>query len=111
MAKNFVQEGRVVTVTAPYTLTSGQGCLVGSLFGVALADIANGADGDVATEGVFDVTKLSTDVVTQGALLYWDQGNRRLTITASTHKLVGLATRADGNGVLTARILIRGGSN
>lgn len=36
--KNFVMEGKTLTLTAPYALTSGQGLLVGSLFGVASGD-------------------------------------------------------------------------
>ena len=36
--KNFVQDGGVLTVTAPYALTSGQGCQVGTaLFGARAA--------------------------------------------------------------------------
>ena len=33
--RNYVQPGNTVTVTAPYSVLSGAGVLVGSLFGVA----------------------------------------------------------------------------
>ena len=42
--KNFIQEGKSLTLVAPYALTSGQGALIGSLFGVANGAAANGAE-------------------------------------------------------------------
>ena len=102
--KNYVQDGDTVTLVAPYAVTSGQGALVGSLFGIANADVASGAEGEFDVEGVFDVTALSTDTATQGAKLYWDNTNRRLTTTSSGNTLVGVALAAKGAGAVTARI-------
>ncbi|MGT2507906.1 DUF2190 family protein [Cupriavidus basilensis] len=102
--KNFVQCGDTLTITAPYALNSGDAVLVGKIFGVAVANIANGADGEVITEGVFDVTALSTDTPAQGAVLYWDTVNKRLTTTSAGNTRVGVATVAKANGVTTARI-------
>ena len=75
--KNFVQEGDVVTVTAPYAVTSGGGVLVGAnLFGVATSDIGNGAAGEIAVEGVFDLVKTFALVITIGDRLFWDNINK-----------------------------------
>ena len=38
--KNFIQPGDSLTVSAPYAVTSGQGVLVGALFGIAAYDAA-----------------------------------------------------------------------
>jgi len=38
--KNFVQPGKTITLTAPYAVTSGDGLLVGSVFGVAAGTAA-----------------------------------------------------------------------
>lgn len=102
--RNYVSEGEAIQVAAPYAVTSGQGVLVGALFGVATADAANGADVVITTSGIHDITALSTDTATVGAKLYWDNGNRRLTTTASTHICAGVATAAKGSGDTTARI-------
>lgn len=102
--RNYIQEGEAIQVAAPYAVTSGQGVLVGALFGVAAADAASGADVVIATSGIFDITALATDTATVGAKLYWDNGNRRLTTTASTHICAGVATAAKANGDTTARI-------
>ena len=104
--KNFVQEGDRLLYTAGADIASGAGVKVGVRFGVATAAIANGATGVLAMEGVYTIPKLGTDVVAQGALLYWDDTNKRLTTTASTHITAGYAFAAAGNGVTTVDICI-----
>jgi predicted RecA/RadA family phage recombinase len=106
--KNFVNEGENVTLTAPYAVLSGGGLLVGSLFGVAAFDAANGAQVEAKTEGVFDLTALSTDVATQGAKAYWDNTNKRVTVTAASNTLIGAFTVAKANGDATGRIYVDG---
>lgn len=105
---NFVQDGDDVTVTAPYALTAGQGCLVGSLFGVAKSAAALGAKVVLCTEGVFDVTKKAADTPTAGGLIYWDDANRYLTTTAAGAKLVGCTLRAALGADPTARVRLNG---
>ena len=105
--KNQVQDGDVITVTAPYTVTSGQGCQVGAaLFGIASGDAASGATLELHVEGVNDVTALSTDTAAVGDLLYWDNTNKRLTTTSTSNLKVGVAVAAKAAGATTARILL-----
>lgn len=106
--KNFVNEGETVTLIAPYAVTSGGGLLVGALFGVAASDAANGASVEAKTEGVFDLTALSTDTATQGAKAYWDNTNKRVTATAGANTLIGAFTVAKANGETTGRIYVDG---
>ena len=107
--RNFVQPGDTVTVTAPYALSAGDGCLVGTLFGVAGGTYSNGAtNAELVTEGVFDITALSTDTPAQGAALYWDNSNKRLTTTSSGNTKVGVAVVAKADGATTARIRLNG---
>lgn len=107
MARNYDQLGKVWDHTAGSNLTSGQPVLMGDVLGVALSDIANGSSGSVAVSGTFTIAKLSTDTPAQGAALYWDAGNSRLTTTASTHKLAGYAAAAAGNGDTTVRVRLK----
>lgn len=108
MAKNYVQEGDVIDYAnaSGATITSGTPVLIGARLGVALADIANGSTGSVQVEGVFTITKLGTDTVAAGALLYWDNTNKRLTTTASGNTLAGFAVAAAGAGVTTVNVKI-----
>lgn len=104
--KNYVQPGDVITVTAPYAVNSGDGVLVGALFGVACGAAASGAEVEIRTYGVFDLAALSTDTATQGTKLYWDNANKRLTVTATSNTLVGAALRAKASGDTTARVKV-----
>ncbi|MCK4164283.1 DUF2190 family protein [Ralstonia pseudosolanacearum] len=102
--KNYVQQGDTLTLTAPYAVNAGDAVLVGKIFDVAIASIAAGADGEFVTEGVFDLPALGTDTPAQGAVLYWDSTNKRLTTTATSNTRVGVATAAKAAGGTTVRI-------
>jgi predicted RecA/RadA family phage recombinase len=106
--KNFVQPGGTVTLPAPYAVNAGDGALVADTFGIACGTYANGADGEFMRIGVFDITALSTDVGAIGVKVYWDNTNKRITVTASTNKLVGMLAKAKANGETTARVILSG---
>jgi predicted RecA/RadA family phage recombinase len=106
MAKNYIQPGEVLDVTLSATITSGSGLLVSKRLGVALTDGASGDTIAVQVKGVFNLPKLSTDVVAQGDLLYWDNTNHRLTTTSTSNTLAGYATAAAGSGVTTVNIAL-----
>jgi predicted RecA/RadA family phage recombinase len=90
--KNFVMEGRTITLVAPYNVTSGQGLLVGSIFGVAAYDALSGANVETLLEGVGTLAKATGQAWTQGALIYWDNTAKNCTTTVATNKLIGVAT-------------------
>jgi predicted RecA/RadA family phage recombinase len=96
--KNFVANGGRLTITAGANITSGSGVLVGSLFGVAETDIANGAQGALVLEGIFDLPKAPSQAWIVGQLIYWDAPNNRCTSVAGTLKLIGAAVAAVGAG-------------
>lgn len=106
MAKNYIGEGSVLEFTnsTGSTIASGSPVLMGKRLGIALTDILDGTSGAVAVEGVFAVAKLSTDAPGQGALLYWDATNSRLTTTASGNTQAGYAASAAINGDTTVNI-------
>lgn len=106
--RNFIQSGEVITVSAPYAVASGQGVLVGALFGIAACDAANGAQVEIKREGVFDISALATDTGAVGVKAYWDNTNRRITATAGSNTLVGALTGAKANGDTAARVLLDG---
>lgn len=108
--KNFVQAGDTLVVAAPYALTSGQGAQVGQLFGVAVSDAANGADVPLKVTGVFDLTKIGSQAWTVGALVYWDNTNKRCTTVATGNLLVGAVAVAVSNaaGNTIGRVRLNG---
>ena len=105
--KNKIQDGKVLPFTTPSGgVVSGQAKLFGALLGVAVADYAETVVGQYAVRGVFSITKLTTDVISEGVSLFWDNTNARLTVTASGNTKVGYAASASGNGDTTANILL-----
>lgn len=109
MASNYVEDGDVLNYqNGAQAIASGAVVLFGKRIGVAIAAIAANAKGSVGVVGVWTIAKLSTDVVAQGDLLYWDSANSRLTTTASGNTLAGYAFDAAGNGATTVNIKING---
>lgn len=106
MTTKFVQPGEVIDYTAGANIASGQVVLMGARIGVALKAIANGETGPMQVTGVFNIAKLSTDNMAQGALLYWDNTNSRLTTTASGNTLAGFAAAAAGASTTSVNIKI-----
>jgi predicted RecA/RadA family phage recombinase len=107
--KNFVQDGNTVAVVAPTGgVTSGQLLVVGSIIGVAAFTAAQTEDVEVQRVGVFTLPKVTTDVVTQGAKLYWDSSASKLTVTPGTgaKPLVGLARAEAGNGATEVETIL-----
>ena len=84
MSQKHVQEGKVMTWTnaTGSAVAAGAVVVVGSLVGVALGSIANGATGELAIEEVWEVTKDATLAISQGADVFWDAVNSKATPAA-----------------------------
>ena len=95
---DFIAEGNDIAYTPGANVAQGAVVVQADLVGVAKRAIAANTLGALSVRGVFNIDKLSTDVVAAGAILYWDVANSRATITASTHKVFGRAVTAAGNG-------------
>lgn len=108
MATNYVQEGEVLALVAPYNRTAGQAALVGSLFGVALTDVSSGASASFAMCGVWTLAKVEAQAwATVGLPIYWDNSDKLLTTTSSGNTLVGynVATAANPSTTGTIRLI------
>ncbi len=95
--KNFIQAGNAVTVTAPATFASGDGVKVGSLFGIAATNAASGESVEIATVGVYELPKVTTDAFVVGDKVYWADATKNVTSTASGNLLIGQAVSDAGN--------------
>ena len=104
--RNYVQPGNTITLSVPYAVTSGDGLLVGSIFGIASGDAALNDPVEVALTGVFDLTKVGSQAWTVGAKVYWDDTNKRTTSVATSNSLIGVATEpvAGGAGDTIGRV-------
>jgi len=108
--KNYVQPGNTITLAAPYAVASGDGLLVGAIFGVATGAAASGDNVEAGLVGVYDLAKAPSQAWSVGAKVYWDNTNRRCTTTASGNTLIGVATEAvpGGAGDVVGRVRLNG---
>ena len=108
--KNYVQPGNTITLTAPYAVTSGDGLLVGSIFGVAAGTAALGDPVETALEGVYDLKKVASQAWAVGDKIYWDNTARQTTKVTTSNTLIGVATEvvAGGAGDVVGRVRLNG---
>lgn len=74
MGTKYTQEGAVLTYAndSGSDIAADDVVVMGDLVGFALVDIADGEEGSVAIEGVFEVTKVAGTAWGQGDKLDWD---------------------------------------
>jgi predicted RecA/RadA family phage recombinase len=96
--RNYIQPGHALTLAAPYDVVSGDGLLVGAIFGVASHDALSGAEVETQLTGVLDLAKVASQAWTAGAKVYWDNTAKRATTVASGNTLIGVAVLAVGSG-------------
>ncbi len=103
--KTYVQPGRSITVTAPTGgVVSGEGVLIGTLFGIAQFDAVEGAEVEILTEGVVEIGKTSALQIGVGDRLFWDATNKVVNKTATAQVCVGVAVSAAANPSDTVKI-------
>ncbi len=79
--KNFIQNGDMISVTAPAGgIASGQGILVGNLFGVAAKTAAEGESVEIATVCVYELPKAPATVIAAGARVAWDDAAKQVAL-------------------------------
>lgn len=110
--KNYVQPGNNLTVAAPYDVDSGQGVLIGQIFGIACGDAANGAEVDISTVGVFDIAKPANVVFAVGEAVYFDTSAKQARAAGDTDSnsagdyeaQIGVCVQAAGATASTVRV-------
>jgi predicted RecA/RadA family phage recombinase len=108
--KNAISEGQTIDHAPAAARAAGAATLIGAvgngMLGVAVTDVGAGVSGVFRIKGVFELPKLTADVVAQGALLYWDNTNLRLTLTSASNTLAGRAFEAASGTVSVVKIAI-----
>jgi predicted RecA/RadA family phage recombinase len=97
--KIFIGEGKVVNVTAPFAVVSGQWLKIGSMLGVCGADAAVGKKVALWVEGEYSVTKAGSQAWTEGVKVYFDNDLKVFTTAnVSGGIAAGVAIEAVGSG-------------
>lgn len=107
--QNYVQNGHVITVATPAGgVTSGEGLIVGNIFGVAAYSAAEGDPLELATTGVYKLPKASAAVLTVGARVAWDNTAKNINVPGAGRFPVGVATEVAGNGITSVAVRLDG---
>jgi len=110
MAGNYVQEGDVLSLTAPAGgVVTGVGYLIGTLFVVALETAAAGVSFSAAVEGVFILPKTSAQAWAEGQKVFWDNTNHRADSDPTVGQLIGVAVAVAANPTATGAIRLNCG--
>jgi len=107
--KTYIQNGQVITVTTPAGgIASGDGLIVGNIFGVAAYSAAEGDPLELATTGVYKLPKATAAVLTVGARVAWDNTAKNINVFGAGRFPVGIATEAAGNGITSVAVRLDG---
>lgn len=110
--KNFIARGDVLTVTntTGADISSGDGVLLGVMFGVAANNIPQNEDGPINLTGVFELPKAASQAWTVGAAVYWNGTDKFATTAASGNTKIGVAAApvAGGAGNTLGRVRLNG---
>lgn len=107
--QNYIQNGHVITVTTPAGgIVTGDGLIVGNIFGVAAYSAAEGDPLELATTGVYKLHKATAAVLTVGARVAWDNTAKNINVPGVGRFPVGVATEAAGNGVTSVAVRLDG---
>ncbi len=105
MAKDYIQDGNTIRITATKAVASGDVVVAGDLIAIAVTDAAKNDDFVGLTKGVFNVKAKQADDIKQGAVLYWSDADGA-TLTAGSNKRLGIAWRDSGASVATVDVKI-----
>ena len=96
--KNQFQDGNTLEFTAAADAAGGEVVVVGDAFGVLVNPVKNGDKGVLHTTGVFILPRATGSATANGATLYWDATNKRVTTTSTSNTKIGKAWAAAVSG-------------
>lgn len=109
MATNYVQRGDTVDLTAAAAVSSGDGILVGELFGVAQTDAGIGERVPCVVSGVVTLPKTAPLVIDEGDRVFWDPTPGEVNLTSAAQVCVGIAVNGGAlSAAPTVEVLLRG---
>jgi len=90
----FVCDGLYIDYTPTVAVAAGDVIVQGDLVGVACRPLAANEPGAIAVTGVYDFNEATNVAYTIGTILFWDDTNNIVTLTATGNKQLGKVVRA-----------------
>lgn len=115
MANNYIKPGEHLTFTASADTASGAGVLLGTMLGVALTKVLNGASGEAAVEGVWELPKTAGAAINAWTRPIWDTATNTFIASGATtgdllNAVVAVETAASAATKVKVRLLPGAGS-
>lgn len=104
--KNMVSEGKCIQHVLDATKSSGQGTIVGSLFGVCISDGVSGDEIGLTVEGIYNMPAATGDTFAVGAIVGYDEAGDEATAATLGDKDVAICTKAKLVGELSVEVKI-----
>jgi predicted RecA/RadA family phage recombinase len=108
--KNYIGPRSPITITAPSALTGGTPIIVGTLLCIPAKTEASGDQAAVHIDGCWEIAKATGEAWTLFAKVYWDDTAKKMTTTATSNTLRGVAAKAAASGDTTGWVLLSGDS-
>lgn len=97
--KKFIQPGEELEFTAPGGgVTKDVPVMIGQILVIPSVTAAATVRFTGRIRGVFSVTKVGSQAWTEGAIVFWDNGNSRFTTSGAGNLQAGFAVEAVGSG-------------
>jgi predicted RecA/RadA family phage recombinase len=107
--KNQVQNGDAIYVAAPTGgVVSGQGYLIGTMFGVSPVTAPAGTIIALWLVGCYSLAKVSAQAWTVGATIYWDNTAFNCTTVSASNTKIGVAIAAAANPSAVGSVRLNG---
>ena len=107
--KTYIQNGHVITVPTPAGgIASGEGLIVGNIFGISAYSAAEGDPLELAITGVYKLPKATAAVLAVGARVAWDNTAKQVNTLGAGRFPIGVATEAAGNGITNVPVRLDG---
>lgn len=109
--KNFVSDGLVIKHTLDANISSGQGVLMGELFGIAVSDGLSGEEIALCIAGVVELPVASGDTFAIGDMVGFDESAQLAVMTGNVakDKDVGVCVKTKTAGQTTVQFVITRG--
>ncbi len=109
MATNFIQDGDILTLTAPTGgVVKGTAIKINALLVVPLDTVAQTLPFQAAIVGVWTLAKATGQTWSEGSILYWANGTTNFTTTATANERAGVAVAAAASGDTTGKVRLDG---
>jgi predicted RecA/RadA family phage recombinase len=106
--KNFLQDGKTITLTAPTGgVTGGLFYKIGLFFGCAAFSAAEAASFELCRSGAFTgVPKATSETWAEGELLYWDDSAKKFTKTSTSNSKQAIVLAVAGSSATVGDIVL-----